>query len=205
MKKRIFLSFFGLAMVSLALVSTVAFAANKQEQSRGPQGKEMGSGAQQNGNPGIVGTVSSVNGSQITIITKQRSSSTPDVVYTIDASLTTIKRVGNKALSTQENKGKPEETVVSISDVQNGEMLLVKGVIQGTTVAAKEISIIGQGRIMNQNGVGTSSTFTVRGERARDHFSTSTDNGTSTREVSEGKGFWSKIVNPFKNFFKKIF
>lgn len=217
MKKRIFLTFFGFAMVSLALVSSVAFAANNdrgtmpnrggQQQPQGQKGemrKEV-----EGKNRGIPGTVTSVNGSQITITSRgERNSSTTEATYIVDTSSATIKKVGiPTATSTNSGKlEKPIEKTISISDIITGDMIVVSGTIQGTTITAKEILVTnGGGKMDGQKeprGFSTSSTSTVRSGWGREN-----DEGSSTEPMpaSQGGNFWTKITNPFKNFFKKIF
>jgi hypothetical protein len=75
---------------------------------------------------GVAGIVSSISGSQITLIGKD------NITYVVDASLAQVKKKG-------------VSLGASLADIKSGDKLLIKGVVTGTTVAATEISE-GRGR-----------------------------------------------------------
>ena len=148
-RKKLFLfSLSMMAIVAVALVasSTFTIAANNTIQGGGlPQGNPP-NGQQGNfKNPGIMGTVSSISGSIITVKMN-------DISYTIDASSATIKKITNST-----GGSKPTETTISVSDIQSGNTAMIQGTVSGTSVTATEI-IVGAftGGSMN-NGIATTS------------------------------------------------
>jgi hypothetical protein len=70
--------------------------------------------------PGVIGIVSAINGNAFSVTTKD------NVVYTVDATGAKIK------------KGSPA-TVAQITDIVNGDTVMVRGTVNGTSVAAKTI------------------------------------------------------------------
>jgi hypothetical protein len=77
---------------------------------------------------GVMGKVTSISGSTITL-TGQNGT-----IYTIDASSAQIKK-----FTTGTSDTKPTETTISVSDIQVGDNLMIKGTVSGTTVTATEI------------------------------------------------------------------
>ncbi len=70
--------------------------------------------------PGVMGTVQGVSGTTITLLGKNSTT------YTVDASKAKIL------------KGSPT-TTISLTDIQNGDTLMIRGTVSGTTVIAKNI------------------------------------------------------------------
>ena len=85
---------------------------------RGPQDGTM--------RPGVIGTISSVNGTTLVVAGKQGfiKDSTTDVSYTVDASHATVRK--DRATST-------------LSALTVGETVMVRGTVTGTTVVATDI------------------------------------------------------------------
>lgn len=69
---------------------------------------------------GVAGIVSSISGSEITIVGKD------NITYIVDAEVAQVKKKGT-------------DNGVSIADIKSGDKLLVKGVVTGTSVAATDI------------------------------------------------------------------
>lgn len=69
---------------------------------------------------GVAGIVSSISGSQITILGKD------NITYIVDASASQVRKRG-------------VSEAISLGDIKSGDRLLIKGVVTGTTVAATDI------------------------------------------------------------------
>ena len=82
----------------------------------------------------VIGTVSAVNGSTITITTNQRGSNAA-VTYSVDASGAVI----NKIVKTASQTGAPTQTVIEASGIAVGDKLMVQGTISGTNIVATQI------------------------------------------------------------------
>jgi hypothetical protein len=93
---------------------------------------QFGKGGMQGRKPGVVGTVSAVNGTTLTVTSKARpnkgSSTTATVAtpvtYTVDASNATVTKSG---------------TASSVSAIAVGDTVMVRGTVSGTSVTAKTI------------------------------------------------------------------
>jgi len=99
-------------------------------------------GGAEHGQPGVMGTVSAISGTTITLTAKQPGSDT-DVVYTVDASSATVKK-----FTKGDAAGKPSETTIAVGGIATGDKLMVKGTVSGTNITATEITSgdIGGGR-----------------------------------------------------------
>jgi len=112
-------------MALTLLVATPAFASrpnmNGQGHTQGIHkvGNKTNSNNKKEKIPGVYGTVTSVNGSTLTVTSKD------NVVYTIDASNAKILKEKNNTMT--------------IGEIQNGDLLAVKGQISGTNVSATVI------------------------------------------------------------------
>ena len=115
-----------------ALVAGIAFAVPALAQTNNNQGQQ---GSHRNGQaserkglgirPAVVGTVSAINGSSLTVNGRQGfGSSTATVIYTVDASNATVKK--NNATST-------------VSSIVVGDNVFIQGTVSGTNVVATTI------------------------------------------------------------------
>jgi len=121
----------------LALAASIALPAFAKENNRG-------TGMMNRQNPmmenGIVGTVTSINGTTITVNGLQRvGSTTATTTFTVDASKAIIRK-GRVATST-------------ISVITVGDKVMVQGTVTGTSVVAKTI-LDGIGQNFNEQGDG---------------------------------------------------
>lgn len=123
----------GLALISMLALAIPAFAQeNKGWQGRGgdKQGQSLKAGQMGNrgkmiGKPAIVGIVSAVNGSTLTVTGRQGfGSSTASVSYTVDATNATV--IKNNATST-------------LSSISVGDNVFVQGTTSGTNITATAI------------------------------------------------------------------
>ena len=202
--KKIFSALFGITAISLAIISsTPVYAQSERGNERGETRREnMQRGDRTNmGNSGVFGKVSSISGNTIVVSGIQRSekNATTSVSYTVDASNATI-RTMSRATSTDDGRAtgtRPEEKTISLSDIQVGDPVMIQGVVTGTNIVAKSI---------------TRSTFQLNGDVKMGigpgRNNRNMDGATTTPEElknEKNEGFWYKITNPIKNFFKKIF
>jgi hypothetical protein len=132
MKNKISRSLIALStLVGLAL-SGSAFAATTQKSQgqRGmpPQGQfqEGGFRGDMKQMPGIFGTVSAINGTNITLIDKGFGTSSVSKTYTVDASNATVEK--DRATST-------------FSSISVGNTIMVQGTVSGTSVIATKINL----------------------------------------------------------------
>lgn len=121
-----------LALVALTLVAvTPSSAATTSSQSHG-QWREMGEMMRHRPHEkrgvGIVGQVTAMSGSSITITSRGMGTTTASTTYTVDASNATIMK--NNATST-------------VSSISVGDRILVQGTVSGTSVTATVIRDIG--------------------------------------------------------------
>lgn len=86
------------------------------------------------GQPGVMGTVSAISGTTITLTAKQPGSDT-DVVYTVDASGATVKK-----FTKGDATSKPVETTIAVSGIAAGDKIMVKGTVSSTNIVATEIT-----------------------------------------------------------------
>jgi hypothetical protein len=211
MKKRFYLLVFvGLIGVFMfvMLATSHTFAANTAPTRPNGTGREIG----QNKNPGVMGTVSSISGTNITLISRQNPQNTnnnnSETTYTIDASAATIKKI---ATPNAKDAQKPTKATTTISDIKNGDTLMVQGTVSGTSVVAKEITvgIFGkEGKMGNpadeKDNVSSTKPVIEDDHGLRDNV-TSTATSTNHGQNEKGGNFWSKIFVPFKNFFGRLF
>lgn len=112
------------AAVSALLVGSFAFADTAQPQPRGWGGPGMG--MMDHRAPGVVGTVSAVSGTELTLASRGFGQDAATTTYSVDASHATIYKDG--ATST-------------IAAIAAGDRAMVEGTVSGTNVAATEIRI----------------------------------------------------------------
>ncbi len=99
------------------------------------QNREIGEGGFQNQHKtGIAGEVSDISGTTITLSSKQGfGEEATDITYAIDASNATVEKIS------QDSDGKPSKTTISVSDIQIGDIIMVRGEVDDTSVVAKKI------------------------------------------------------------------
>lgn len=117
----------GIILAGSAIMSPVeaATTTNAQKQQKSQQSGNM----QQSQNMGTVGTVTAVNGTTITMTSKQPAKDTSaeaTATYTVDASNATVTK----------NNG-----TSSVSAITTGETIIVEGTISGTNITATSIKI----------------------------------------------------------------
>jgi len=133
---------FGVSVGSVALADTAKIDNFKHFDRGSGQPERQG----QHG-LGVMGKVSSIDGTIIILTGKQGfGEDATDVTYTIDASNATVRKF------TASSEGKPTETVISASDIQVGDMIMVRGEVDGTSVVAKEIMTGQPGQGLRKNG-----------------------------------------------------
>jgi membrane-bound inhibitor of C-type lysozyme len=121
----IVISGMGITSVALADATNVDDSVQPIEQQKGPGGQHE---------PGIVGKVSTISGTTITLDGKKGfGKDATDIIYTVDDSNATVKKIA------EGTDGKPYETTITVSDIKAGDMIMVKGTVSGTTVTATEI------------------------------------------------------------------
>lgn len=128
MKKKLFV--LSLMLVGVMLVGGMALADTVPSNS--PHGHGFGNFGQKRGAWGIFGTVSAINGSTLSVTSKNFEPNTTSKTYTVDASNATITKDGATS---------------SLSAIAVGDTVMVQGTINGTSVAAK---IIRDGLPQNQ-------------------------------------------------------
>ncbi len=109
-------------LVAAVMVTTMGISQNTNAAIRVAHSGETKSG--KHSRDGVVGMVSSVNDSTITLIAQNSTT------YSIDAS---------KAEILKANLAPTAPSVVGINDIKNGDMLLVQGTINGSSVQATTI------------------------------------------------------------------
>lgn len=125
--------------------------------------------------PGIVGTVTAIQGSTITL--ESRSKGTATTTYSVDASTATIDRQGTGA---------------TIADIIKGDMLMIRGTVTGSSVKA---TMIHDGR-MPRGG--------MRGEK-RGWDSASSTQGMLVGTVSAPHGDRRPAQGGIGNLFRHLF
>ncbi|MFA5358393.1 MAG: hypothetical protein WC310_01065 [Patescibacteria group bacterium] len=87
--------------------------------------------------PGVMGKISAISGTTITITGKQGfGPDATEVTYTVDTSGTTVKE-----MTRGEAGEKPTETTLAVSDLKVDDMIMVHGEVDGTNVTAAEIMV----------------------------------------------------------------
>lgn len=113
----------GLVAVSPLLLAGVAFAQAPQGSSG--QGDGHGRGDfMRNHTPGVFGTVSAINGSTLTIDSKGFGKNTTQTTYSVDASNATVTK---------------DQATSSVSAIATGDMVLVEGTVNGSSISATSI------------------------------------------------------------------
>lgn len=105
-----------LGYTSLASAQTPSGSGGQTQQQGAPQGL-WHRGMHQGKGPSVIGTVSAVNGSTITLTGKDGTT------YTVDASSSQISKISQ----------------VSVSDIKVGDTLGIEGTVSGSSVSAKHI------------------------------------------------------------------
>jgi len=155
--KKLFFLAIGVTVVAIStIITTSTFAANSNNKMKGYGYGHNNKEWSQNKNPRIVGVVSAIDGTTITI-TKNMESGTDSTKtttqYTIDASRATIKKI-----STPSNISDATMSNVSVADIKIGDTLMVQGTINGTTIAATTVTdgvLNKMGMVKNPMIVGT--------------------------------------------------
>jgi Domain of unknown function (DUF5666) len=144
-KKHLF--YLGTMALALLIAGSV-FAAGPGNGGFAPGNRPMGAPGQRNGQGSMIsGTVSAISGTTITLSGKQGfNPGAAAVSYTIDASNATFNKFSQGA------DGRPTSTAISLSDIQVGNTITVRGTVSGTAVTAKVISTGQIGRGMTGNG-----------------------------------------------------
>ena len=122
-KSKVIVTFLGLATLgagagSAAIASAASVPANAVHISQNSGGKGMG--LSRRGPPGIIGTVASVRGMNITVSEQSRA------VYTVDLTHAKITK----------NVGGAQPTTITAADIIIGDTIGVRGTISGSTVTA---------------------------------------------------------------------
>ncbi|MFA6105379.1 MAG: hypothetical protein WC725_02145 [Patescibacteria group bacterium] len=168
--------------------------------------------------PGVFGTITAINGTNITISDNRSGPTGTIATFNIDSSAATFVKIVAPTSSTP-----PTQTSITISDLAVGNTISVKGTVNGATVTATEIylregnfpgigmmrgrfedndtvsSTAGKLRWENQNG---NSTSTFR----RHQFDTSTPPFMNFNSNSEFHiNMWGRMMNAMGNFFGRFF
>lgn len=201
--KKVFSALIGITAISLAIISSApVYAQSERGNEKGEMQREnIRRGNANMGNLGVFGKVTAISGNTITVsgIGRSDKNATTTISYIVDASNATM-RTMSRATSTEDKRAtgtKPEEKIITISDIQIGDTLIIQGTVSGTNIAAKSI---------------TRSNFQLNGDVKMGigpgRNNRNMESGTATSEESQNEkneGFWFKLTNPIKNFFKKLF
>lgn len=127
----------GSVMTGYLLVGGVALAAGP-----GMMGERGGVGGRA---PGLVGTVSAINGTTITVTNKGWGANATATTYAVDASTATVSKNGATS---------------SLSNVVVGDTVMIVGKVSGTNVAATAINdgVLGRGMMGDKAGRGVMGT-----------------------------------------------
>ena len=118
-KKRISLLLAVVGILSVVLVAVPAFA----QTSPGSYGG-VRQGGRTGGQPGVFGTVTSVNGTTLTVTSKGFEKTATATTYTVDTTNATVTK--NNAAST-------------VADIAVGDTIMIQGTVSGTSVTATTI------------------------------------------------------------------
>jgi hypothetical protein len=147
MKNRKILSLIGTATIVISGmgITSVAFADTMQVDDSVQSIEQKGPGGQHE--PGIMGKVSTVSGTTLTLEGKQGfGKDVTDIIYTVDDSNATVKKF------TEGTDGKPTETTITVADIKVGDMIMVRGEVDGTSIIAAEIMSGRPGKGPGENG-----------------------------------------------------
>ena len=227
-----FLSFSFLGLV-LLLGAASAVAAAQDGGRMGPPGQgnnQQGQpgnvpvGQGQNGQPGQMngqgqppmgenvehGTMGTITAIDDEIITMQGRAVSTTVTYTVDASDATILKMvmPEPVAASSSERTAPTSTEISLSDLVVGNTIMVEGTVNDDNeIVATKIMLGNRPGNFGQESQPNNGTENASGTRFRgDNHSSSTPSTTSAiNSNGQQAGFWNKVFQPFKSFFKRFF
>jgi len=147
----------------------------------------------------VTGTVQTISGTTLTVLSSAATSTQTAVTYTVDASAAVIRKytVPPLVLNTNDKKPttntRPMESTASVSDIASGDTVSIQGTVSGTNIIALEIVDgvkLGAGKgapVIHQNNIN----IEQRGAELK-------------KEVEAAKpGLWTKIESFFSGLFGK--
>jgi len=203
--KKYFVGVYTVLAFSVVLVAVPAFAQSQNggygggyNNSNGYSQAQGGShqyGSGNRGNRGVFGTVASIDGTTLTVISKGFGQNTATTTYTVDVSNATV--MENNATS-------------SVSNINVGDTVMVQGTVSGTNVTATTI----RDGVVQKPGTMSGSQFKA-GTRPVGNGG-STASGTTSSQMnnqmnsnnassSQSQGFISSFFGSIGQFFKNLF
>jgi hypothetical protein len=127
----------GLAMVGAGFGAAVLVSADTTTPTTAAATAHAGMQAHR-GDPGIMGKVTAINGTTLTVTSTSPKNSTT-TTYTVDASAAKVMKSPTQTATTGTTAASVAPTAATVSDIVVGDTIHVRGTISGTTVKATDI------------------------------------------------------------------